>query len=316
MPEIFETTEPDVASQMYRDQYTAMRMRIDGGGTMLRFAVTPVGRARLDRATFNMGLSGSADPLTSVVLVRVRSGTVDYTCGHDTVRYHPGEMFHPIPVGRTWAVRLEHTDFDVIVLEPDLLDEVAGVSPDAGPPVQLLSSRPHSAEMAALLWRLSDALGSHVDDRSEAWSSPLVTDSAARLLAASALAVFPNTAVLDPTTEDRHDAHPATVRRAAAFIEANPDQPISIVDIARAVHVTPRAVRLAFRRHLGTTPTAYLRRVRLDRAHDDLRDADPAVASVPSIAGRWGFANTARFAAYYGRKYGRPPREALDDAWK
>ncbi len=50
---------------------------------------------------------------------------------------------------------------------------------------------------------------------------------------------------------------------------------IGLSDIAAAVGVTPRSVQYTFRRHLGTTPLEYLRRVRLDRAHRDLQAADP-----------------------------------------
>jgi transcriptional regulator GlxA family with amidase domain len=43
------------------------------------------------------------------------------------------------------------------------------------------------------------------------------------------------------------------------FVDDNAHRDISITDIASAVHVTIRAAQLAFRRHLSTTPTAYLR---------------------------------------------------------
>ena len=53
-----------------------------------------------------------------------------------------------------------------------------------------------------------------------------------------------------------------------------------------AAHVTIRAVQLAFRRHLDTTPADYLRRVRLDRARHDLIAADPARDSITAVAYR------------------------------
>ncbi|MFI6180577.1 hypothetical protein ACIA8R_33925 [Nonomuraea sp. NPDC051191] len=46
------------------------------------------------------------------------------------------------------------------------------------------------------------------------------------------------------------------MRRAIAYLEAQPDQDITVADIAAAAHVTVRAVQLAFRRHLDTTPLA------------------------------------------------------------
>ena len=104
----------------------------------------------------------------------------------------------------------------------------------------------------------------------------------------------------------------ATVRRAVAFLEANPDLDLGVVDVARACHVSVRALQLAFRRHLDTTPMAYLRRVRLDRVRADLRTAGPGQGvTVTQIAARWGFADPSRFSAHYRRVFGEPPRDTL-----
>jgi AraC-like DNA-binding protein len=79
--------------------------------------------------------------------------------------------------------------------------------------------------------------------------------------------------------------------------------------LAAAISVTPRSVQYTFRRHLGTTPLEYLRRVRLDRAHRDLHAADPAVDTVMAIAGRWRFGHVGRFSiALQGKRSG--PRRA------
>ena len=141
--------------------------------------------------------------------------------------------------------------------------------------------------------------------------SPLLVGSAARLLAATALTVFPNTAVVEATSVDRHDAHPAAVRRAIAFIESAPEADLSVDDIARAAHVTPRALQLAFRRHLDTTPLQHLRRVRLELAHRQLQAALPGDGlSVTTVAARWGF-TPSRFAEHYRAAYGVTPRQTL-----
>ena len=94
----------------------------------------------------------------------------------------------------------------------------------------------------------------------EASQAPLVVSTASQYLAASVLHAFPNSALTDPTAGDQRDANPGPLRRAVAFIEANPDIDISISDIARAAYITPRALQLAFRRHRDTTPMEYLRR--------------------------------------------------------
>ncbi|MFD5409286.1 helix-turn-helix domain-containing protein [Streptomyces nojiriensis] len=135
---------------------------------------------------------------------------------------------------------------------------------------------------------------------------PLVIDAVARMLAATVLAAFPSNARPDPVLADTRDATPETVRRAVAFIDSEPD-----AEIAAAAGVTPRALQYAFRRHLGATPMAYLRRVRLGLAHADLVAADPSRDTVTAIANRWGFHHQGRFAAVYRAAYGVPPRCTL-----
>jgi hypothetical protein len=63
------------------------------------------------------------------------------------------------------------------------------------------------------------------------------------------------------------------------------------------------------------TPTAYLRELRLDRAHHELRSAEPhAGVTVTDTALRWGFGHLPRFAAVYQRKFGQLPSETLRHA--
>ena len=56
---------------------------------------------------------------------------------------------------------------------------------------------------------------------------------------------------------------------------------------------------------------AYLRDVRLRRAHQSLLEADPSTTSVASIAYQWGFTNLGRFAAAHTARYDEPPAATL-----
>ena len=105
----------------------------------------------------------------------------------------------------------------------------------------------------------------------------------------------------------------ATVRKALAYIDDNAHLPITVDDVAEAVHISTRGLQYAFRRNIDTTPTEYLRRVRLEGAHRDLRDA-ATDESVSQIARRWGFGNSSRFNALYRQTYGRTAKETLDGA--
>ncbi|MGQ7296447.1 helix-turn-helix transcriptional regulator [Quadrisphaera sp. KR29] len=105
---------------------------------------------------------------------------------------------------------------------------------------------------------------------------------------------------------------PAVVRRAVAHIEAHADQPLTLTDIARASGVGPRALQLAFARHLGTSPMAHLRRARLQRAHEELQSADATAGdTVAAVARRWGWTSPSRFSTAYRREFGVPPSGTL-----
>ncbi|MER7575754.1 AraC family transcriptional regulator [Streptomyces sp. NPDC126514] len=106
-----------------------------------------------------------------------------------------------------------------------------------------------------------------------------------------------------------HPALPRAVRRAMAYCEDHAADPVSVADMAAAARVSPRTLQERFRVDFGTTPVAYLRRVRLDHVHQDLlRIADgSASGTVAEVATRWGFTHLGRFAAAYREVYGQVP---------
>jgi transcriptional regulator GlxA family with amidase domain len=142
-------------------------------------------------------------------------------------------------------------------------------------------------------------------------ATPLVVAAAGRLLAATALAVFPVATLPSADVRERAGHQPAILRRAIDHIEAHAAEDIGVSDIARAVYVTPRALQYAFRRYLDTTPMAYLRLVRLDQVHRELLTSSRATTSVAATAARWGFAHAGRFAVLYRQTYGRSPHVTL-----
>ncbi|MFJ3721518.1 AraC family transcriptional regulator [Streptomyces sp. NPDC090045] len=108
-------------------------------------------------------------------------------------------------------------------------------------------------------------------------------------------------------------ALPGAVRRAAVFCAERADEPISVADMAQAARVGVRSLREGFRTHMGTTPLAYLRTVRLDLARRDLLALADGHASktVTDVALHWGFTHLGRFAGHYRKAYGETPAQTL-----
>lgn len=265
----------------------------------------------VDHLLIEAPITFDAEPMPTIVVVDVLHGAIEYTRNGTTDQGVDGDTmlasgialpFHGYGQGyevRNTSVSMEMLDVAIRDLDPERT--VADLVFD--------SYVPRSAQAGAR-WRatLEEFRGS-VDEQ----EASLLRGSASRLLAYTLLHTFPNNIV--GATEgrdlgrDRRDASQSTVRRAQAFIEGRAADDLSVADIAAAAGVTPRSLQYAFQQHLGCTPLAYLRRVRLDLVHRSLRTG--AVASVADAAVALGFFNPGRFAAEYRRIYGENPRDTL-----
>lgn len=106
---------------------------------------------------------------------------------------------------------------------------------------------------------------------------------------------------------------PATtpVSRAVELLEERPEHPWSTVALAQEVHLSVRALQEGFRRQHNLAPMAYLRRVRLRRAHEALSAAMPGSVRVQDVALQFGFLHLGRFAQIYHREFGQKPSATL-----
>lgn len=309
-------TSLEAAEELLRDAYGPIRIRASGPRRGLRLARAAVGPVQMHRVTLAMDFDAAGALSDAVVFAQLTAGQVRLGSAGGNVsagrQRLPGDVFLVGQPGDAYTAEVRDADLLVTVIDPALPGQVADAGQGRTPaPVRFTGYDPVSAAAAAQ-WTatvafLRDTLAANPD----AASAPLVTASAARLVAAAALAAFPNTALTEPTAGDRHDGSPATLRRAVAYIDEHAHEDITLADIAAYAKVTIRAVQLAFRRHMDVTPTNYLRMVRLDRAHRQLVDADPAQESVTAVSYQWGFASPSRFAAYYRSAYGVPPNRTL-----
>lgn len=201
------------------------------------------------------------------------------------------------------------SEFDLTMVNLDLTAFRRFVGPDrARFRIEFPSVAPVSSAHARKWARTSRMIGDTLADP-ELRTSELLTTSAVDLLFAAASVCFPLDVIASMASPG--ELMPKALHRAVSFIESSADQPIRLDDIAAASGLTVRGLHKAFQRSLGTTPYAYLRRVRLAELHNALLHAEDD-ATVSSLALRWGFTNRGRLAAEYRSVYGESPRDTLE----
>lgn len=106
---------------------------------------------------------------------------------------------------------------------------------------------------------------------------------------------------------------PRHAKLAADFIQAHPEQPITIETLAAVCGVSGRTLFAGFAKFMGMSPMRYLRDVRLERVRQDLLDPSQP-RSVTQIATRWGFYQLGRMASDYRKRFAEGPRDTLQRA--
>lgn len=240
------------------------------------------------------------------------------TAGRATVRMHDEErVLGPqdgmlFPHGMPYASEYDNTTTKFLILPPDVTAEVAETTTGlAAADLRFEFGAPIS-EAKRRFWTrtvdfLSDQLTAPGVDH-----PPLVVEQFLRHAATAALTVFPNTTMTAAQISGPGRARRSVVDRATAFMEAHAGRPLTDARIAAAAGVDPRTLQDAFRRHRNTTPRAYLRRIRLDRARHELLATDPADGTTAAqLARRWGFTDPAAFLRQYRLAYGVSPDRTL-----
>jgi AraC-like DNA-binding protein len=306
------TDDPNAAYEYLRTIYAEHTPQMPGDLSRFDFSLesTIAPGLRVARLRLSAGYRGTSALAHGVTVLRVREGTrVGISCGRE-------EAAASVMLGPTWAPFTcgweSSAVVDTVTVDAGLVARVgadlSGLTPHQ---VAFRGIRPLSPALGRYWEALVDNVNEHVLAE-EVQAPPLMLAEALRQVAAGMLIVFPNTTQTVTPRVGPISAEPATVRRAVEFIDANAHRDIGVADIADAVRVGVRGLQLAFRKHRDTTPLAYLRRVRMERAHQDLRVADPRAGdTVRAIASRWGFLHYGNFSAEYRRAYGCPPSETL-----
>jgi AraC-like DNA-binding protein len=105
--------------------------------------------------------------------------------------------------------------------------------------------------------------------------------------------------------------HAIVMRRFRRVVEENPEQPLFIPEICKAIGVSSRTLQACCHEHLGMGPKHYLLLRRMNLARRALRQEAPETTSVTETATRYGFWQLGRFAVEYQSLFGESPSATL-----
>lgn len=97
---------------------------------------------------------------------------------------------------------------------------------------------------------------------------------------------------------------PQPLRDTLLLMETHIDEPLSAETLAESVDLSRRQIERLFQQHLNTSPAKYYLELRLNRAHQLLRQSN---ASVVNIAVACGFSSSAHFSHCFKGYFGLSP---------
>lgn len=271
-----------------------------------RYSVTGDDAMTLRTSEFTASMRGTVEPEGEYIVSWITSGVGVMDIGDAEVKMRHG---HPamFPTGKRYAFHFSDVHQNLMHFDAQFLERIAAERV-GGRPEKLHFDHTATLDPDALRhWR--DVVTSVARVVLSADPAPLLRSEANRLAATTLLETFPHegprvSAVLLP---------PGNARLASAleFIHHHSAEPITTSAIAEAAGLSLRGLQHAFNHQLDTTPTEYLRGVRLDQVRAELLAASPAESTVASIAQRWGFAHSGRFSSAYVQRFSEYPAETL-----
>jgi AraC family transcriptional regulator, glycine betaine-responsive activator len=92
--------------------------------------------------------------------------------------------------------------------------------------------------------------------------------------------------------------------KAAALMEANIEEPMSLDDLASSIGVSRRQIERLFKQHLDRAPTRYYLELRLRRARELLLQTSMSIMDITTACG---FQSPPHFSKCYRNVFGHPP---------
>ena len=280
-----------------------------------RHSHATVGALSLNHLTYGAETRIGIPPLRDFYLVQwTLAGTARYEHG-DGSEVAAASGLYVINPDRAYEKFWDAACTQLIVrVDRTLIDDaVAALArPDGGPVLALARFGPGvvtETPRSASLFQFLRAVCADARTGGVGWAHPGLADRAGQVFAELLLTCLPHSE--DARIAGARAPRPDHLSRAEDFIKVNARRPLRLPVIAAAAGVRPRTLHKAFQRHIGASPMAYLKQVRLDMARRDLMEAGRHGRGVTDVATDCGFDHLSKFAAAYKARYGESPSTTL-----
>lgn len=314
------TTNSDEAHQFLKQVYVEYRPKYVPAHDDFHLMVTSASAATVSAGHLRgaMHFGGNTEPARIVTMGVVAGGQIDYRSRAEECARGAGDAL-AVTFDERYDITIQ--DPDVVTLQMPLDRVTQAAQANFGPlqePFRFHSICPLSPRMNLFFARTVQMVTAQLlSPEGRAFEYPLIARQLVDVAITALLNGFANTTMTSDYRAEPGRTSPAVVRRAVDYIDEHAADPISVSDIAETTGVEARELQATFVREHDVSPMEYLRRVRLKGAHHDLQSRTPGggdtVATVATIAHRWGFANPRLFSALYRTAYGQAPDVTLGE---
>ena len=105
--------------------------------------------------------------------------------------------------------------------------------------------------------------------------------------------------------------HSFIVERCHHLTVSDTFNPPNVIDLCERLKISRRTIQNSFKNVTETTPTHYIRSIRLNGARRELMSTHSAELSIGDAASKWGFSHLSHFAADYHGLFGELPSQTL-----
>jgi AraC-like DNA-binding protein len=160
----------------------------------------------------------------------------------------------------------------------------------------------HSRELGGLPGVVAALAGEAAEPRS-GYGEAVAALGAALVLDTARAFALPSDLSVEPVARDRG---PVVVEAMQRHLLDNLARPVTVREVAAAVHLSERHAERLFRHVMGASMMSTLRRLRLELAAQLLLEPS---RSITQIAHACGYSDVRPFSTAFKRHYGRPPGE-------